>query len=173
MHAAGASTRGHDILSSALTLLRRVGVNVQLEPRHLALEDGKRPDAMITDRSGKVIFTDHTVINPLSLSREAKPLSHIFETAGGLKRVKYAALARAHRATFVPLVFSCHGAASMAAIKLIRLKSIQVDIPSAQRWCGTTIAAANTVVAAVACAIQRRNALIASSVASAMRARSV
>ena len=173
MHAAGASTRGHNLLSSALTLLRRVGVSVGLEPRQLAADAPKRPDATITDCKGKVLLSDHTVINPLAHSRARASLKAIFQTAAATKRRKYDAMAVAHRATFLPMLFTCHGASNDGALKLLRLEGINVNEDLAQRWRGSVVQAANFLTAAMACAIQRRNALIARTVASAMRARIV
>ena len=179
MHRSGTAIVRHTLVGQALTaFLREAGISAVPEMRHLNPGSRERPDLLIHDAAGQRILTDHTIIDTLSAGRLPAdgPLRGHNEgqirTAEQRKRARYAQLERqVAGAVFRPLVLCVHGLISDATSRLLHLRDLAADQVSLERYEGGARRFISDFVAAVACAVAKGNAHIATNVASIIRHR--
>ena len=104
-----AITSRHDLVKNHLaSLLRQAGLHVLVEPQNQDERTRSRPDLSVYDMRGRTFLMDTTVVNTTADS--AGPNAALTEERSAkLKSDKYASMAAAQNATFVPLVFSVYG----------------------------------------------------------------
>lgn len=175
MHRSGATTVRHTLVGQALAaFLREAGISAAPEVRHLHPGTHERPDLLIHDAAGRRILTDHTVIDPISAGRMASAhpptADRAIELAENNKVQRYRLMVRqVGGAIFMPLVLCTLGRASRATIDLLSLRSVSADQASLDRFDGGPSKLITEFITAVACAIAKGNAHIATNTAAILR----
>ena len=152
-------TLRHDSVVNALYLhSSHAGAAACKEPQGLSSEDGRRPDLQIV-LPGAHILTDVVVSHPLApsyVSTAAAEHLAIAADAAKDKVTKYAEVASAQAAQFIPFSVESTGGIGPEAAHLIELLSLAsrdyLTLPSHHPF-------SNSVFSSVAIAIQRGNAL--------------
>jgi hypothetical protein len=174
MHRSGASTVRHTLVGQAMAaFLREAGISAAPEVRHLHPGTQERPDLLIHDAAGRRILTDHTVIDSISAGRMLAdhPVTseRAIEIAEASKRNRYRRMVQqVGGAIFMPIVLCTLGRASRATIDLLYLRSVSADQVSLDNFGGPSKLIA-AFVTAVACAIAKGNAHIATNTSALLR----
>ena len=158
MHLSGASIARHQLIASAIAFhFKAAGLLPHHEARGLDPNRDSRPDLLVQDASGAIFLTDHTVIDPLAGSAS---VDSTLRARAAAKRSKYSAMALAHNALFVPLVFCTLGATDRDTCKFLRLGSTVHSEVAAAAWDGGLGAIITAMANAVSCALAKGNAFI-------------
>jgi hypothetical protein len=164
MHSKGVSVAGHEAVGKAISFhLQMAGATVYPEAAHLDENRRTRPDFVVIskDNAGNDVrlLTDHTIINTMAQSRAAFPVDTVLHRVESEKNKKYKQSAANMNATFVPMTFAAHGYISPKALALLRLETLAGCAFNIGLY-GGSVRLINDTVAAVSCAVQKRNAWI-------------
>jgi hypothetical protein len=161
MHCKSASTLGHSLVGNAMVhYLTAAGMVCRPEVRFLCANRKRRPDYLVFDANGNTLLTDHTIVNPLSQSRGTNAVAKILDTVAKLKHEKYDDDAKNLGAVFAPIVCAVFGRLHPTALAVLRLQSAHASDVHASRFPGGKRSLITAMLAAVSCAIQKRNGLI-------------
>lgn len=162
MHSNGAATTGHNLVGSALTYyLTAGGLAVNPEVTNLSEHGGFRPDLMILDAFQQRFLTDHTIINPLSWSRRDLTVEQSLDAAALTKERSYSRMAADMGAKFVPIVFSALGHCPSTAMDFLRFQTFKPLESRVATYPGGENGLIHDMIAAVSCAVQKRNGIVA------------
>ena len=135
------------------------GIVARKEPSGLSEEDGSQPDLqLLMDQYNKLI--DVTIVHPTCPShiKQAQTQLKTAHDACQLKRSKYTKLAVQHHAEFIPFAIESYGGLSDPALQLIQEISVFAS-DHLSAWSKEEIV--ENLNSAIACAVQRGNAIAA------------
>jgi hypothetical protein len=152
--------RHHQVVATIERYAKLAGAVVVVEPKHVFSESSKRPDLQII-MNHKSYLLDATIVHPTAPSnlQHSQKLLGQAEAAEKLKMNKYEELSQDQHCIFVPFVIETYGGLGKKAQEFLNELSIFAIDHAVIR---SRFDIVNGLRYAIACSVQRGNALIAS-----------
>ena len=153
------STRHHQVVATIERCAKLAGAIVVSEPKKLFSETAKRPDLQIV-MNHKTYLLDVTIVHPTAPSnlQHSQKLLGQAEASEKLKKNKYDELSQNQNCTFIPFVIETYGGLGKRAQGFLNELSIFAIDHAVIR---SRFDIVNGLRYAIACSVQRGNALIA------------